>query len=403
VVSDDKGKTWKIIPNLSQNSVYQIIKHTNGTLYAATSSVHDMYQSTRLTDATIDAGKGAVYFSSNSGSSFSLLHDFAHPVIWLTLDPTNAKRMYASVIHSTLGGIYVSDDIDKGAASTWKKLNNPPRTQGHSFVIQVLKNGHLVCSYSGRRTGSPQQFTASSGVFYSTDGGTTWIDRSHDNMKYWTKDVVINPHDTSGSTWYASVFSGYGSAVPAGTGGLYRTIDKGVNWVKISNSTATYRVNSCTVNPKNKDEMYYTTETDGLWFSKNAAATSPTFTLVGAYPFRHPVRVTYNPYKNSEIWVSGFGSGMITGTIGGSSGTIHSEKPQHIVIYPNPANDFLVLKNASIISYSICDIAGKIVLGGNTYPEDSETKININTLTRGFYFIFINTNKGMMLERFVKE
>lgn len=137
------------------------------------------------------------------------MHDFAHPVIWLALDPNNPKRLYASIIHSTLGGVYVSDDIDKGAASTWKKVTNPPRTQGHAFVIQVLKNGNLVASYSGRRTGSPQQFTASSGVFYSTDGGITWQDRSHNNMKYWTKDVVIDPHDTSGSTWYAAVFSGW--------------------------------------------------------------------------------------------------------------------------------------------------------------------------------------------------
>lgn len=42
VTSEDKGKSWKIIPNLSQNSVYHIVKHSNGTLYAATSNIHDM-------------------------------------------------------------------------------------------------------------------------------------------------------------------------------------------------------------------------------------------------------------------------------------------------------------------------------------------------------------------------
>lgn len=403
VVSDDKGKSWKIIPNLAQNSVYHIIKHSNGTLYAATSNIHDMYQSTRLTDAILDAGKGSVYFSTNSGTSFSLLHDFAHPVIWLALDPNNGKRMYASVIHSTLGGIYVSDDIDKGAASTWKKVTNPPRTQGHAFVIQVLKNGHLVASYSGRRTGSPQQFSASSGVFYSTDGGTTWQDRSHNNMKYWTKDVVIDPHDTSGSTWYAAVFSGWGSAVPAGTGGLYRTTDKGLNWTKISNSAASYRVNSCTVNPKNKDEMYYTTETDGLWFSKNASSASPTFTLVDAYAFRHPVRVTYNPYKNSEIWVSGFGSGMITGTVGGSSGKIKESKQETILFYPNPAGDYLYIKNQSVASYSIYDITGKLLLESKDIGNTSETKIDIRLLNPGLYFITLKTDRGILTQRFVKE
>ena len=403
VMSDDKGKTWKFIPNLTQNSIYHIVQHTNGNLYAATSNIHDMYQSTRLTDAIIDAGKGSVYFSTNKGTSFSLLHDFAHPVIWLALDPTNSKRMYASVIHSTLGGIYVSDDIDKGAVSTWKKLTNPPRTQGHAFIIQVLKNGNLVSSYSGRRTGSPQQFTASSGVFYSTDGGTTWLDRSHNNMKYWTKDVVIDPSDTSSSTWYAAVFSGWGSAVPAGTGGLYRTTDKGINWIKISNSTASYRVNSCTVNPKNPDEMYYTTETDGLWFTKNAKAATPTFALVDAYPFRHPVRVSFNPLKNSEIWVSGFGSGMITGTVGGSSGKIISIKKEGIAIYPNPVNDYLIIKNPSIISCSVYDITEKLLLENKEILKSEELKVDVRGLKPGLYFILISTDKGMVSEKFIKE
>ena len=303
-----------------------------------------------------------------------------------------------------MGGVYVSDDIDKGAASTWKKVTNPPRTQGHAFVIQVLKNGNLVASYSGRRTGSPQQFTASSGVFYSTDGGITWQDRSHNNMKYWTKDVVIDPHDTSGSTWYAAVFSGWGSAVPAGTGGLYRTTDKGLNWTNISNSAASYRVNSCTVNPKNKDEIYYTTETDGLWLSKNATASSPTFTLVDAYAFRHPVRVTYNPYKNSELWVSGFGSGMITGTVGGgSSGKIALQKRESIAVYPNPAKEYLYFKNSSISSYTVYDITGKVLLESNEISNSSETIIDIRFLKQGLYFVVLKTEKGLVSEKFVKE
>ncbi len=402
VMSDDKGQTWKFIPNLTQNSIYHMVKHINGTLYAATSTVHDIYQSTRLTDATLDAGKGAVYFSVNNGAGFSLLHDFLHPVIWVTLDPKNSKRMYASVIHSTLGGIYVSDDIDKGASSTWKKLTNPPRTQGHAFIIQVLKNGHLVCSYSGRRTGSPLQFTASSGVFYSTDAGTTWMDRSHNNMKYWTKDLVIDPSDTSGSTWYAGVFSGWGSAVPAATGGLYRTTDKGLNWTKISSTSASYRVNSCTVNPKNPDEMYYTTETDGLWFTKNAKTTTPTFALVTSYPFRHPVRVSYNPYKNSEIWVSGFGSGMFTGTVGGNSGKLNVRVKKNLTIYPNPAYDYLHLQNTSAIAYSIYDMTGKLYLETKPILKSDESKIDIRMLNSGLYYLIIETNTGFVSKKFCK-
>lgn len=132
--------------------MYNSLKHpSNGNIYAAVSSAHDMYQSTYLTDARIDGATGKILYSTNKGAAWLTLHDFVHPVISLSLDPNNSNKMYASVIHSTLGGIYVSSNIQNGGASTWTKLTNPPRTEGHPFNIKVLKDGTLVCSYSGRK------------------------------------------------------------------------------------------------------------------------------------------------------------------------------------------------------------------------------------------------------------
>jgi hypothetical protein len=172
--------------------------------------------------------------------------------------------MYASVIHSTAGGIFVSSNIQNGAASTWTKLANPPRTEGHPFNIHVLNDGTLVCTYSGRRN-SAGSFTASSGVFVSTNGGSSWVDRSDTGMRYWTKDVVIDPHDSSQNTWYAAVFSGWGGP-PNGLGGLYKTTNRGVSWTKINSLD---RVTSCTISPTKANEIYLTTETEGLWYSSN--------------------------------------------------------------------------------------------------------------------------------------
>ncbi|MCC6721429.1 MAG: T9SS type A sorting domain-containing protein [Bacteroidia bacterium] len=399
VVSNDKGLTWKMIPNLTQNTVYHIVKNNSGTIYAATSSVHDMYQSTRLTDATIDGGKGAVYYSNDKGNSFSLLHDFAHPVIWLALDPTNSNRMYASVIHSTLGGIYVSNDINKGSLSTWSKLSNPPRTQGHPFVIYVLKNGDILASYSGRRAGNPMQFTNSSGVFYSPNNGNTWSDVSDNKMKYWTKDITIDPFDSTESTWFAAVFSGWGSNIPAESGGLYRTKNKGFNWEKISDSVSSYRVNSCTVNPLNNNEMYYTTETAGLWFSNNAKDIKPNFTLVESYPFRHPVRVNFNPYNNSEICISGFGSGMMFGKTNSGASIRKISKIKTLHIYPNPAKSYIQIDLNNNFSYEIFSITGEKIKIGNT--SKAYEKIIIDDLTCGLYFINIKTKNNDFTGKFI--
>lgn len=314
--STDGGASWSFnYAGQTYNSTYQSLKHpSSGALYAGASSVHDMYQSTRLQDSILDSGNGAIKYSTDGGANWLTLHDFVHPVIGLALDPNNSNRMYASVIHSTLGGIYVSSNIQNGAASTWTKLANPPRTEGHAFNIYVLNDGALVCTYSGRRN-SGGSFTASSGVFLSTDSGATWLDRSHTNMRYWTKDILIDPYDATQNTWYVGVFSGWGGP-PNGLGGLYKTTNRGATWTRLNSLD---RVTSCAISPINANEMYLTTETEGLWYSGNITAATPTFTAVVSYPFRQPERVFFNPFNPNEIWITSFGNGLRVGNTCGYS------------------------------------------------------------------------------------
>lgn len=310
--STDGGMSWQHVFNtFSFNTVYSFVQ--KGTiLYAATSTVHDLYQSTYLTDIRIDNGKGTIIMSTDNGSTWSNKWDMNHVVSWITLDAQDSNTMYASIAHSKDGGIYVNNNISGGG--TWTKLATPPRTEGHPLVIRSLKDGSLVVSYSGRRVGSA--FTASSGVFYSTDKGKTWIDKSSNEMKYWTKDIVIDPHDPLQKTWYACSWSGWGGA-PNGLGGLYRTRDRGNTWSRIldlpSRAQNTNRVSSCTVHPLRANEMYVTTESDGLWYTADLQQNTPTFTALATYPFRQPERVFFNPYAQDEVWITSFGNGMRIG------------------------------------------------------------------------------------------
>src|SRR4029077_3272261 len=145
----------------------------NPAIYACTSSVHDMYQSTRLQDNIIDAGTGELMFSTDTGKTFATLKNFGKPVIWMAIDPSNSNRMYVSVVnHSgagSAGGIWTSSD----GGGTWAHCPNPSRTQGHPLDIRVLNDGTVVTTFSGRRN-KAGAFTDSSGVFTSTNNGTTW-------------------------------------------------------------------------------------------------------------------------------------------------------------------------------------------------------------------------------------
>lgn len=313
--STDGGKTFAFGSGNNYNSTYMTVTDpSTGIVYAATSSIHDIYESTHLTDASIDGGTGGILFSTDKGATWQATNfPVNKPVVWLAVDPNHANRMYASVanVSSNLGGIYVSNNINLGAGATWTKLNNPPRTQGHPFDIRVLNDGTLVVTFSGRRGGNPINFTDSSGVFTSKDGGQTWIDVSAPSMHYWTMDLVIDPSDPNQSTWYVGVYSGWGGP-SNGLGGLYRTTNRGATWTQISSES---RVTSVTFNPDDPDELWMTTETDGLWYSDNIQSSDPELDQVTTYPFRQPERVFYNPYDNNEIWVTSFGSGVMVGSV----------------------------------------------------------------------------------------
>jgi hypothetical protein len=181
-----------------------------------------------------------------------------------------------------------------------------------------LLDGSLVCTYSGRRAGSPQGFTASSGVFYSTNNGTSWNDVSDANMDYWTMDLVVDPDDPAQNTWFVGVYSGWGGP-PNGLGGLYITTNRGANWTWL---VANDGVTSCALNPLNRNELYATTEDAGLLYCGNIRSASPAFTTVASYPFGQPERVFFNPYKPSEMWVTSFGNGIRIGSTQSLPGTL---------------------------------------------------------------------------------
>ena len=333
-ISSDAGQSWSLgYSGLDLNSTYRTVVAPNGIAYAATSSVHDLYETSTLRDSRIDRGTGRVLFSADNGVTWQTLHDFGHVVSWVSLDPKNSNRIYASVVHgqagkSRDGGIWVSDNIQLGAASKWRKLANPPRTEGHPLTVQVLNDGTLVATYSARRTepGAAHQFTASSGIFVSTDGGRSWKDRTAPAMKFFTKDLIVDSQDALQKTWYAGVWDGWDNAATGG--GLYRTTDRGVTWTRLFDD---HRVSSATINPANSNELYVTTETAGLWVTHNLHDASPTFAQDAAFPFRHPQRILFNPFNSSEVWVTTFGNGLFVGHDSSSAGSIAVDQSSYSV------------------------------------------------------------------------
>ena len=386
--STDGGQKWsKNYSGIDYNTVYQVVEAPNGTLYAAVSSVHDMYQSTYLQDIRIDNGSGAILYSTNGGEDWNLLHDFDMPVIWMAINPNNPNEMYASVINSLDGGIYKTTNLGNNASSSWTITGTPPRTEGHPYNIRILNDGTLVSSWSGRRDNNA--FTESSGIFISTNGGTSWQDVSSPAMHYWTKDIIIDPHDATQNTWYVAVHSGWGG--PSNDlGGLYKTTDRGTNWARIFDS---YRVESATAHPQNANEIYVTTESDGLWYSNNLNSATPAFSVLNEYPFQHPMRVFFDPQNSNNIWTTTFGNGMRMGIDGGGTNAISEKAKPAVRVYPNPAENELTIVSEKILStWEITNQLGQIMLEGT--GNTLQLTIHIQQLKPGSYNLTTTDSDG---------
>ena len=400
--STDAGDSWSFnYTGHSANSSYRVAQGSNGTLYAATSNIHDMYQSTRLADAQLDANdaNGKLIYSQDAGLTWQNLHTFGHPVFWVALDPNNPERAYASVIHyaagSGVGGVYRCDNLSALSASTWTLLPAPPRTEKHPASLLVLDDGTLLATYSGRRNSSGA-FTPSSGTFSYSPGNNAWTDISDPGMHYWTKDLVLDPTDASQNTLYVGVFSGWGGP-PNGLGGLYRSTNRGQSWTRITGTTLD-RVTSCTFNPQNPQELYVTTERQGLWLSQDIQAASPSFSLVQQYPFRQPERVFFNPYDPDQIWVSSFGNGMKVGSLGPTG--IPDFATSQIQVYPNPGSGDFKLKLPHGLDGGkllVMDLHGKVVYASEF--QGNETRFELHGLPKGMYLLRMGDwNAKLILE-----
>ncbi len=405
--SEDGGTYWNFdYSGHTLNTMYRIVKHREENLwFGANSSVHDIYQTTYITDQRLQPSfkDGQVLYTTDKGKTWQLMRDFDHPVIWLSTDPQDAERLYAGVVATdpAIGGLWRADGISSPATATWTKLPNPPANNGRIFNIHVLNDGMLVTTWSARKENNASVFSDSSGVFVSADGGQSWERRNHPDMNYWTKDLVVDPFDPQQNTWYACVWSGWGG--PANDlGGLFRTTDRGLSWEKITEDHQFHRVSSVTTDPKDAETMYLTTEEEGLWVTHNKSASMPDWELVTAYPFHHPERVFFNPYDKHDLWVCSFGNGMQHGSdeaVGTSD--FPASSAVSLEIYGNPATEFLDVHihapGHTSVRLVLYDLLGREVMAPRSYAlqaGEGHIRLSLHDIPPGTYILACLSSGG---------
>lgn len=379
--SNDGGHMWNFdIHGLDSSRINDVnmtlIHPASGIMYAACGEVAG--SNGDYTDARALWSKGRISLSADSGTTWSTLKSFGHAVTSIALDPTTVQGMYATVMDAMggIGDVYHCADV-LNSPGNWTRLSSPPRTENRALQVIPLNNGELISVYGPRdisTSSTPSwNFSNSSGVFHSTDGGITWADVTLTAMQKEVVNVEIDPNDPNQNTWLAFVGN------KASTPGVYRTTDKGQTW----NIVYDHGVLSGSFHPTLPNTLYICTEMDGLVYATNTNSNSFTITPVSSYPFRRPQKVFFNPYDVNEVWVANFGNGFrvgITNLPTGVSTKLFSDND--ITIYPNPVSNVMTFSE-TLYGLEIYNHKGQLVIS----KIRAANGISMQSLTNGVYFI----------------
>lgn len=73
----------------------------------------------------------------------------------------------------------------------------------------------------------------------------------------------------------------------------------------------------------------------------------------------------------------------------------------NVSVYPNPVNDFVILKGTDITEVSISDLSGKVVLSKNL--NSSTAQIDLSYFESGIYIISVKNHESVYTQKLIKE
>jgi photosystem II stability/assembly factor-like uncharacterized protein len=330
----DYGRTW--IPIFDDQPTGSI-----GAIAVAPSDPSIIYVGSGegLQRPDLSTGDG-IYKSTDGGKTWTHLglRD-GQQIPQIAVDPRDPNRLYVAVLGHPYGpneerGIYRSTD---GGRSFQKMLGKDENTGGIDVVLDP-RDANTVYGVLWEARQGPWENGAfsgpGSGLFKSTDGGTTWrpLTRGLPTFAEGLGRIGIGIAPSNPQRIFASVDAGQRS-------GLYRSDDAGESWTKITEHPLVVSRGSdmaeVKVDPKNPDIVY--TASIVSWKSTDGGRTFNA--LRGAPGGDDYQRIWINP-DNPNIILMGSDQGSVITVNGGESWSSWYNQPTAQFYHVNTDNGF---------------------------------------------------------------
>jgi len=205
----------------------------------------------------------------------------------VAIDPKDKNRIYISTLD---GQIHTSADGGKN----WRLLVNLNRSQLILDQLMVDANDSKIIYTSGHR------HKAQGGFFKSSDGGVTWKESKE------LKNESI--HAMTQSSLDAKVL------LVGTTNGVWRSVNSGDSWEKISSNTMPINIDSMAIDPRNTSTIYAGT----WWRAYKTTDSGKSWRLIkdGMIDDSDVFAVTINP-RNPDHIISSACSGIYESFNGG--------------------------------------------------------------------------------------
>jgi photosystem II stability/assembly factor-like uncharacterized protein len=387
LISNDAGNTWLSPHTATYNDLHSVFfpENNNNIGYAA-------------------GNQGTIVKTTDGGFHWTNLNTPTSSTLFSCFFINELKGYavgeYGTIIHTADGG------------STWQNQTSGVTVTLRS-VFFVSSNDTIVGYAIGNTYGSGDNT-----LLKTIDDGNTW-------------QVMTSPSDWSSyDIHFTDLKTGYTVGVQ---GSISKTIDGGVSWSYL-NSGTTYDLHSIFF--VNDSTCYVTGEHGVILKSNNGGAT---WIVLWAVNFSSPevgyvIETNGNLLKTSNGGLDWYCLGRIStgyfndifftdpnaGYIVGTDGSIlktsdgggpvfvneHPPEESMITIYPNPASNWITIKNNRSFSgetnVAIYSIQGKLLLQ-KKFRNKNSLEINITRLSKGIYFVKIQTNPESVTRKLVVQ